>query len=153
MFFARSHIDLHNIRMAVERIGKLSDNIIGIGPVGIGLDGILTWIPGVGELYSLGAGGMLMLEGVRARVAPSVMMQVFTIVAVRTVVGEVPIAGKLAVDLFRGHKWAADMIAKAMDDTLYIEGSRRDLKDHPDYHETMARVRAGKERRRIVFLG
>ena len=37
MIFAKSHIDLHNIRNNVERVKKLSDNIVGVGPLGIGL--------------------------------------------------------------------------------------------------------------------
>lgn len=33
MILARSHIDLHNIRNSIERTKKLSDNVIGIGPL------------------------------------------------------------------------------------------------------------------------
>ena len=46
MIFARSHVDLHSIRNNVERVKKLSDNIVGVGPLGIGMDGLLTRIPG-----------------------------------------------------------------------------------------------------------
>jgi hypothetical protein len=59
MFKARTQIDVHNNRASIEAISRISDNLIGIGPVGIGLDGILAWIPGVGELYSIGAGAAL----------------------------------------------------------------------------------------------
>ena len=40
MIFAKSHIELHNIRNNVERVKKLSDNVVGVGPLGIGLDGL-----------------------------------------------------------------------------------------------------------------
>jgi hypothetical protein len=46
VIFAKSHLDLHNIRNNVARVKKLSDNVVGVGPLGIGLDGLLTWIPG-----------------------------------------------------------------------------------------------------------
>lgn len=76
MIFAKSHVELHNIRANVERVKKLSDNVVGVGPFGVGLDGLLTWIPGAGELYSLGAGGLIVLDAVRARAAPMVIIQI-----------------------------------------------------------------------------
>ena len=45
MIFARSHIDLHNIRASIERTKRLSDNVTKIGPVGVGLDGLLQGLP------------------------------------------------------------------------------------------------------------
>ena len=55
--------------------------------------------------------------------------------------------------LFTGHKWAADMLLKHMEQTIYCEGTR-DVSMHTgEYRDLMARVRAGKESRRIIFLG
>ena len=34
MFLARSHADLHNIRLGVDKVREVSDRLIGIGPVG-----------------------------------------------------------------------------------------------------------------------
>ena len=82
MIFAKSHIELHNIRNNVERVKKLSDNVVGIGPLGIGLDGLLTWIPGAGELYSLGAGGLIVFDAVRARAAPMIVIQICAIILI-----------------------------------------------------------------------
>ncbi len=67
---ARSHADLHNIRLGVERVKKVSDRIVGIGPIGIGLDGILGFVPVLGVAYTVIAGSMLMMAGVRARASP-----------------------------------------------------------------------------------
>ncbi|MDO9247462.1 MAG: DUF4112 domain-containing protein, partial [Phenylobacterium sp.] len=133
MLFAQSHIDLHNIRNSIERTKKLSDNVVGIGPFGVGLDGLLTWIPGAGALYSLGAGAILLFDGVRARAAPMILLQMFAIIAIDTLVGEVPVAGKLADLLFTGHKWSADMLLKHMEDTIYFEGTRKDAANSPEY--------------------
>ena len=152
MLFARSHIDLHNIRNSIERTKKLSDNVVGIGPFGIGLDGLLTWIPGAGAIYSLGAGTILLIDGVRARASPMILLQMFAIIAIDTLVGEVPVAGKIADILFTGHKWSADMLINHMEDTIYFEGSRKDAANSPEYKDVLTRIRGGKEKRRVVFL-
>lgn len=153
MIFAKSHLDLHNIRSNVERVKKLSDNVVGVGPLGVGLDGLLTWIPGAGELYSLGAGGLIIMDAVRARAAPMIVVQIVAIILIDTVAGSLPVAGKVADVLFTGHKWSADMLTKHMDDTIYFEGSRKEVQGTAEYRDLLARIQAGKEKRRVVFLG
>jgi hypothetical protein len=148
---ARNAIEVHNARGAIERIGRLADNLVRVGPFGVGLDGLLTWIPVVGGLYSLGAGAALLGYGLRARVPATSLVQVLAIVLVRSGVGEVPLAGQIAVDLFRGHKWAADLLVRAIDQTLYVDGPNDPAS--PAYAEAAAQVRAGREKRRVVFLG
>jgi len=156
-FTARTPIDIQNHRLTIDRIGRLSDNIIGIGPIGIGLDGILAWVPGLGELYSVAAGAFLLLEGYRARVPATVLIQVAAIVALRTAIDVgnfIPVAGiasSLVVDLFRGHKWAANLLTRAIDETLYLEGPWNPTS--PAYLDALARIRRGTEKRRVVFLG
>jgi hypothetical protein len=151
MFTAKTQIEVHNGRAAIERIGRISDNLIGIGPFGIGLDGILAWVPGVGELYSIGAGAALVLAGYRARAPASVLVQATILVSIRTLSNIFPILGGVIVDFFRGHRMAARLLTQAIDETLYIEGAPG--RDHPEYAGTLARIRSGEERRRVVFLG
>jgi len=153
VIFAKSHLDLHNIRSNVERVKKLSDNVVGIGPLGVGLDGLLTWIPGAGELYSLGAGGLIIMDAVRARAAPMIVIQIVAIILIDTVAGSLPVAGKVADVLFTGHKWSADMLTKHMDDTIYFEGTRKEVQGTAEYRDLLSRIQAGKEKRRVVFLG
>jgi hypothetical protein len=76
----------HRAWRVAERIKRLSDDLIPLGPWGIGLDGVLAWIPGANTLYSLGAGGLL--------------------------VSEVPIVGWAMDTLFRGHFMAARALQK-----------------------------------------
>ena len=90
MFFARSHADLHNIRLGVERIKNVSDRIVGVGPIGIGLDGILSWIPGAGVAYSGIAGAMLVAEGIRARAATGTLIHMAALLFVDTFLDVVP---------------------------------------------------------------
>jgi hypothetical protein len=150
-FFARDVLEVQGARHSIARIGKLADGIISFGPFGIGLDGLLTWIPFVGAAYSVGAGVSLIALGARARVPLTVLAQVGAIVLARSGVGEVPLAGQIAVDLFRGHKWAADLLTKSIDQTLYIDGPKD--RGRPEYLEAVRAIREGREKRRIVFLG
>lgn len=154
MFFARSHSDLHNIRLGVERIKNVSDRIVGVGPIGIGLDGILSWIPGAGVAYSGIAGAMLVIEGVRARAATGTLLHMAALLFVDTFLDVVPNPVSAVADtFFTGHKWSANLLLKHMDETIYVEGAREQARNKPEYAELMARIRAGKEKRRIVFLG
>ena len=165
MFAARSHLEVHNARNAIERLGKLSDNIVGVGPVGIGLEGILEFIPVVGELYSLGAGGVMVLQGMRAHVPFLTLVWCGFLILLRTLVGaidDIPfigfltpfgIGGDVVAGLFRAHRMSAQMMIKSIDDTIYIEGRREQTPEHPDDVAALADVRAGRDRRRVVFLG
>ncbi len=154
MFLARSHLDLHNIRNSIDRTKKMSDGVIKIGPFGVGLDALLGFVPPLGAAYSAGAGLVLVVDGVRARAAPMVLAEMTLILAIDTLA---PFIGKTiggVVDaLFTGHKWAADLLLRHMDETIYFEGSREQAQASAEYRDLMARVRAGKEKRRVVFLG
>ncbi len=157
---ARSHAELHNIRLSVERIVKVTDRLIGIGPFGIGLDGLTAAIPGLGILYSAGAGLLLMILAVRARASLGTLIQMGIYLTIDTLI-DVPdlIPGPLTAlvaafdTLFTGHKWAGHLLLRHMDDTIYVEGPPRGLRGNPDFADVEARVRSGKEHRRIVFLG
>ncbi len=154
MFFAKSHIELNNIRNSVERIKRVSDGLVKIGPFGFGLDAIASVVPALGAAYSGMAGVMLLYEAVRARAAPMVMVEMAMILILDTLA---PYLGKgfgtIVDSLFTGHKWAADMLTKHMDETIYFEGDRNLVMGSSEYRDLMARIRAGKEKRRVVFLG
>ena len=154
---ARSHVDLHNIRLAVERLKKLSDRIVGIGPFGVGLDGVLSFTPVAGVVYSAASGAMLLLQAIRARASPGVIFQMSVLLVINTLLdvpGGTPLGifSGIADTLFTAHKWSADALLKHMDETLYVEGTREQVGAHPEYAQLMKDIRAGKEKRRIVFL-
>jgi len=158
MLTVRTPRQVENARRAIVRIGKLSDNIVGVGPFGIGIDGILAWVPGLGDLYSIAAGGMLLLLGVRTRAPVGTLIQVGMLVGLRSVIGAAalpflgpfyPAAGAV-VDLFRGHKMSADLLVKALDRTVYVEG-RKGEPARPEAAEQLATARS--QGARIVYLG
>jgi len=157
---ARTHAELHNIRVGVERIIKISDRVVGIGPFGIGLDGLLAAVPGAGVLYSAFAGLLLLAYGIRARASLGTLLHMAVYLTIDTLIDlpdlvPSPVSAVVAVfdTLFTGHKWAGNLLLKHMDDTVYVEGPPRRLGGHPEYADVEARVRSGEERRRIVFLG
>jgi hypothetical protein len=151
--FARSHLDLHNIRLSIERVKRISDNVVGVGPVGIGLDGILGFAPPLGIAYSAGAGLMLIWDAVRARASSATLVHMSVLLIIDTFSSLLPGVGGIVDALFTGHKWAANLLIKHMDETIYFEGRRRDVKDSREYAELISRIRSGKEKRRVIFLG
>ena len=107
-----SRTEAHRAWLAAERIKLVSDRLIGLGPFGVGIDGLLAFVPIVGGLYSLVAGIWLVGEGVRARANPWTLARMTFYVGFRTAAAEVPVAGQ-AVDLFfRGHLMAAVALQK-----------------------------------------
>ena len=111
----RAEPDLERIRRSVELVGRLSDGLIRIGPWGIGIDGVLSWIPVVGEVYNVLAGGFILVQGVRAKVPAQVLVGAAGLLLSRMAFDAVPFAGPLAADLFIAHKWAAKLVTKAID--------------------------------------
>ena len=148
----RTLIDLHNTRLAIESLRRISDRLVGLGPFGIGLDGLLGWIPGFGAIFSLGAGGLLIYHAWRARASAGVLFQVSALIAANTLSNFIPTAGGLVDMLFTAHKWSANLILANMDHSLYIEGDRAAAENAPEYLALMDRIRSGEERRRVVFL-
>ena len=114
----RSDAELRSIRESINLVGRLSDSIVRFGPFSIGIDGVLSWIPAVGELYSMGAGAFILIQGARAGVSNAVLARAAIILGLRTFGDAVPFAGPIFADLFTAHKWAAGMIVKAIDQRL-----------------------------------
>lgn len=107
--------DLERIRKSVELVGRLSDGLIRIGPWGLGIDGLLSWIPVVGEVYSALAGAFILIQGARARVPAHTLIVAAGLLASRTVITAMPFAGPVVSDLFIAHKWAARLVVKAIE--------------------------------------
>jgi hypothetical protein len=110
------------IRDSVARIGRLSDGLLRLGPLRLGVDGILSWVPGVGEIYSAGAAAFILVQGARAEVPAATLAAAGALLAARTAITAVPLAGPAAADLFTAHRWAAAMIVRAIDRQLAADG-------------------------------
>jgi len=102
----------HRAWKNAERIKTLSDDLIRIGPWGIGLDGVLAWVPAAGTIYSLGTAGLLLYEGVKARAAPWTLVRMAAYMATNSVMSDVPVIGWAMDTLFRGQLMAANALQK-----------------------------------------
>ena len=102
----------HRIWRSVDRVKALSDRVIGFGPFGVGMDGVLTFIPGAGLVYTVGAGGFLLVQALRTGASVGTLARMAAYLAVDTATTEIPIVGD-AVDLFfPGHLMAAKALQK-----------------------------------------
>ncbi|WP_310538934.1 DUF4112 domain-containing protein [Phenylobacterium sp.] len=102
----------HQSWRAAERVKGLSDRLIGIGPFGIGLDGVLAWVPGLGTAYSLAAGGALILSGITGGASLGTLLRMGAYLAADSMTSTVPVAGWAIDTLFPAHLMAAKALQK-----------------------------------------
>lgn len=102
----------HRAWRNAERIKRLSDDLVRIGPWGLGLDGVLAWVPIAGTVYSLGCAGLLLYEGVKAKATPWTLARMAAYMAANTAMSDVPVIGWAMDTLFRGQAMAAEALQK-----------------------------------------
>ena len=126
--------DLRAIRARVELVGRLSDGLVRLGPLNLGLDAVFSWIPGLGEIYSAAAAAFLIVQGVRARVPASTLVLAAALMGGRTLITAIPVAGAAAADLLTAHRWSARLIVSAIDRRMAAgSGSRRGNTGAPEW--------------------
>ena len=139
-------------RSNVEGVKKLSDRVIGIGPFGMGLDAMLTWVPIVGTAYTVGTGGWLMLQAVRAKATPATLARMGAYMAIDTATGTVPIAGDIVDTFFPGQLMAARALQKHIESTHWVEDTEANARATGDHEMHEARVQNDKTLKRIIYL-
>lgn len=102
----------HTAWRRAERIRVLSDRMIGVGPFGIGIDGVLAWVPVAGTAYSVGAAALLFAEAIQAGASKATLLKMSMFLGLDTVSSSVPIAGWAVDTLFPGHALAAKALQK-----------------------------------------
>ena len=102
----------HQAWRSAERIKRLSDRLVGIGPFGVGLDAIADWAPGAGPIYSVLAGGVLVFEGLASGASIPTLLRMAAYLAADTAASSVPLAGWVVDALFPGHLMAANALQK-----------------------------------------
>ncbi len=103
------------LRDSVALVGRLSDGLVRIGPFSLGIEGILSWAPGLGEAYGLLAGAFIVIQGARAGVPLGTLAAAAAILGLRTLASAIPLAGPAFSDVFTAHKWAAALVVRAID--------------------------------------
>lgn len=102
----------HRAWRSAETIKRLSDRLIGVGPLGIGLDGVLAWVPGAGLAYGLGAGGLLLVHAFHAGASPATLARMTAYLAADNLSDTVPVLGWAIDTIFPGHLMAAKALQK-----------------------------------------
>lgn len=148
----RSIRDIENIWSNVEGVKKLSDRVIGIGPFGLGLDAMLTWVPVVGTVYTVGTGGWLMLQAVRAKATPATLARMGAYMAIDTATGTVPLAGDIVDTFFPGQLMAARALQKHIESTHWVEDTEANARASGDHEMHEARVENDQTLKRIIYL-
>jgi hypothetical protein len=97
----------HRAWANAERIKRLSDRLIGWGPFGLGLDGVLAWVPGANLIYSLGAGGLLFWEALQVEASRATLIRMGLCIGVNSALTDFPVVGWALDTLFPGHLLAA----------------------------------------------
>ena len=148
----RSIGDIEKIWSNVEGVKKLSDRAVGLGHFGIGMDGLLTWIPVVGTVYSVGAGGWLLTQAVRAKASPATIARMVGYLGVDVATGEVPVAGDVVDFFFPGHLMAAKALQKDIESTHWVEANEREARASGEHERHVATMKADPKKRRVIYL-
>ena len=106
----------HSAWKSAEAIKTISDRVIGIGPFGVGLDGLLTWLPGAGIIYSVGASIFLLFEAFRAGASLSTLLRMLSYLGIDALTSEVPVVGDVIDFFWQGHLMAATALQKDIED-------------------------------------
>lgn len=104
----------HSAWKSAETVKKLSDRVIGFGPFGVGVDGLLAWIPGAGLLYSGGAAIYLLYLAVRSGAGFSAIAKMAGLLGIDVLMSGVPlpVLPDIADMLWQGHLMAANSLQK-----------------------------------------
>lgn len=148
--------DIEKIWANVEGIKKLSDRVVGIGPFGIGLDGLLTWIPVVGTTYTVGAAAWLLHQAVQAKAPPHTLAKMagyLGLDSATTAVGEIiPFAPDVVDFFFPGHLLAAKVLQTHIETTHWVEASEADAKANGAHERHLEDMRRDPKLKRMIYL-
>lgn len=104
----------HSAWKSAETVKKLSDRVIGFGPFGVGVDGLLAWIPGAGLVYSGGAAVYLLFLAVRSGASFGAVAKMAGVLGIDVLMSGVPlpVLPDIADMLWQGHLMAANALQK-----------------------------------------
>lgn len=104
----------HSAWKSAETIKKLSDRVVGFGPFGVGLDGVLAWIPGAGLIYSGGAAVYLLYLAARSGASFTSIAKMAGVLGIDVLMSGVPLplVPDIADMLWQGHLMAANSLQK-----------------------------------------
>jgi hypothetical protein len=118
----------HGAWRHAEQIKRLSDRVVGVGPIGVGLDGMLSWVPGANTVYSVAAGGFLIAAAIRAKAGPATLGKMAAYLVADSATSTVPVIGWTIDLLFPGHLMAAKELQKDIEARHGLPDGVEDIK-------------------------
>jgi hypothetical protein len=107
-----NRIRAHTAWRRADRIRQLSDGLFHVGPLKVGLDGVLAWVPAAGTVYSVGAAALLFNEAIQAGASRATLLKMAGYLGLDSVTSAVPLVGWAVDTFFRGHAMAARVLQK-----------------------------------------
>ena len=86
-----------------ERLARLSDRVVKVGPLNLGLDSALALLPIGGGLYTVGVGAWLVYMGWKVEAAPATLARMAAYVGADALTAGVPVLGAAVDMLLPGH--------------------------------------------------
>ncbi|MBC6983692.1 DUF4112 domain-containing protein [Caulobacter sp. 17J80-11] len=159
---ARSLSEVEQSWSAVDGVRKVSDRVIGLGPFGIGLDGLIAMTTASGvaapvgvaasTVYTWGAGLFLVYHAIRAHASAWTLIRVAIYLLLDTVMGAVPFLSAILDVFFQGHLYASRAIQKEIERTHWVGESLAGARAGGRVEQHLADMRANRKKR-VVFLG
>jgi len=106
-----------------EYLAWLLDSSIQIGPISIGLDGLIGLIPGVGDVATSIMGGLIILRAMQHGVHRAAILRMLLNIGFDTLAGSVPVAGDVFDFAFKSNTRNLQIYREAM------SGARKPGKD------------------------
>jgi hypothetical protein len=107
----------------IEWLAWLMDDSIRIGPWGVGLDGIIGLIPGIGDLAGATVSALIIARAMQSGISKSAIMRMVVNVALDSLAGAVPFFGDIFDFAFKSNRYNVAIYREA------IRGEREPLRD------------------------
>ena len=99
----RAHDEVVKLLHECERVARLSDRIVKVGPLNLGIDSALALLPVGGGLYTIGLGAWLLFMGHKAQASTATLVLMAAYVGIDALTAAVPVLGAAVDMLFPGH--------------------------------------------------
>lgn len=107
----------------IEWLAWLMDESIRLGPLAVGLDGILGLIPGIGDMAGSAVSAVIILRAMRSGIPKSAVIRMVLNVALDTLAGTVPLFGDIFDFAFKSNMYNLRIYREA------LSGDREPMKD------------------------
>ena len=99
------------------------DNSIRVGPLSLGLDGVLGLIPGIGDMAGAAVSSLIIIRAMKAGIPKSAVMRMLINVALDSLAGTVPFFGDIFDFAFKSNTYNLQIYRET------IRGERQPLRD------------------------